>query len=358
MKNVVPIFLIAVFLLATFTLLTLSPEKQPRPPRPVKLATSSWKPFVSPHLVEHGPIARVVSETVRRMGYRPELIVSSWDVMAEQVDRLEVLGAFPLIRTRSRDERYVFSDPLVEFEYVLFYYRPRLGEPETVRTAEDLRSRRFGLVRGYEVWPDLAEIIPSFVDFDSAEQAFAALAAGEIDFLPEGRAAGLAMLHSADVPYSADDFEFLTASQNPLFGATVSLRLISAKGRESRDFMTAFNDALAEVKKTTVYREAMARIESYGRERSRVRLSPIDVGTGIRAWEDPRRVPFLRIPAGSGAVVLQWPPGYRSPQAPDATEPPSPVPEYAQVKLLDGPLAGRVVYVDARTLTLQSTSQP
>jgi len=321
-----------------------APNSTPRPARPIKLATGTWEPFVGPNLEGGGPIGQVVAETIQRMGYEPELSFSSWDLTLDRTRRAEVLGAFPFIRSAERDARYVFSDSILAFEYVLFYHKPRLPNPDAIRSVEDLAEYRVGKVVGYDVWPALEAAVPAFITLETSTAAFRALARGDIDFLPEGRIPGLATIRGPDLRADASEFGFLDATDHPMFGATEGLHFLMPRSREARTFLNGFNAALAEVKETALYREAEAQLRGAAPPMEVVELRPIPGAaypTVVPA--EGEATPFA-VPLGTRAMVLAWPPRF----TPQGTAPPG----RCTVKLLNGPQRGRVVLVDVRAVTL------
>ncbi len=320
------------------------PDMNSQPARPIKIATGTWEPFVGPSLEGGGPVGRIVTETIRRMGYEPQLSFASWDLTLEQTRRAEVFGAFPLIRSAARDSLYAASDTILTFEYVLFYHKPRISNPEALRTAENLAQYRVGRVAGYDVWPALEAAVPAFVTLETSTAAFRALARGDIDLLPEGRIPGRAILRGPDIRADANEFGSLDATDHPMFGATEGLHFLMPRGRVARDFLDDFNATLAEVKTTALYREAEAQLRGMAPPMEEVELRPVAgeaYPTVVAVGGDA--APFA-VPLGTRAVVLAWPPAF----TPQGTAPPG----RCTVKLLNGPQRGRVVLVDVRAVVL------
>jgi polar amino acid transport system substrate-binding protein len=349
MKKLLPIFLLVLILSAGYLAIRMVPANNPRPARPIKLATGTWEPFIGPNLEENGPIASIVSETLQRMGYEPELSFSSWSLTLDQTRRAEVIGAFPFISSRGRRELYDFSDPIVEFEYVLFFNTSRIQNPEDIRTAEDFaRSNyRFGKVAGYEVWPELASAVTEFREYDTSLDAFRALARGEIDFLPEGRLPGLAIIQGPDILADANQFGILGAPDNSLLWATEEVYFLMPKSNESQKFLNAFNVALAQVKETPLYREVQAQVAGTSSQAELVELRPIPGETYITVIAASDETTQFHVPLGTRAIVIEWPESYSG-----QGEMQSGQPIYCKVKLLNGPQQGRVVLVDSSAISL------
>ena len=324
--------------------LRIAPDNTSQPARPIKIATGTWEPFVGPNLEGGGPLGRIVAETMQRMGYEPQLSFSSWDLTLNQARRAEVFGAFPFIRSAERDALYAFSDSILTFEYVLFFHKAHIPHPDSIRSAADLADYRVGIVKGYDVWPALAAAVAEFDTLETSVAAFRALARGEIDFLPEGRLPGLALLEGPEVRADANAFGFLDATHHSAFGATEGLHLLMPKSREARNFLSAFNTALAEVKKTALYRAAEAQLRGTAPSMEVVELRPVTGEAYPTVVADGSAGASFAVPLGTRAVVLAWPPDF----TPQGDAPPG----RCKVKLLNGPQRGRVVLVDVRAVTL------
>jgi ABC-type amino acid transport substrate-binding protein len=282
------------------------------------------------------------------MGYRPEVTFTSWDVILDQTSRVEVLGAFPFIASEERRERYELSDPILEFDYVLFYYRPHVMQPETLQTAEDFRAAgyRFGKVEGYDVWSELEAAEFEFREYPTREAAFRALVYGEIDFLPEGLQVGTVITRGSDVIADAEFFGYLDARENALLGATEELHLLLPKTDSARRLLDRFNAELQQVKETAVYSEALLEINLVGQEPDEVILQPVpgEAFITVEASDDQNYL----VPAGSRGIVIAWSTAFDTPFTGSVDDM-----QLVTIKLLNGPLTGRVVQVDARAVQLE-----
>jgi len=320
------------------------PDTPSRPARPIKIATGTWEPFVGPTLEGGGPVGMIVAETMQRMGYAPQLSFSSWDLTLEQTGRAEVFGAFPFIRSADRASRYAFSDSILTFEYVLFYHKPHLPTPDTLRAAADLATYRVGLVAGYDVWPALASAVAAFDTFKTSTAAFRALARGDIDFLPEGLLPGLAIIRGPDIHVDATEFGYLDRTAHPWSSATEGLHLVMPRSSEARTFLDAFDATLKAVKQSPLYSEAIGGLRGTEPPMEVVALRPVSGEAYPSVVAASGEAASFAVPPGTRALVLAWPPAFR----PRGSAPPG----RCKVKLLNGPQRGRVVFVDVRAVTL------
>lgn len=456
MSKALPFILIGVILVAGLAALRMGPGQNVRPARPIKVATARWEPYLAPELEGNGPVARIVTATLRRMHYEPQYSFSNWEMALDQTERSEVLLTFPFTPTEQRKELYKISDPILRFEYVLFYYKDHLKDPEKYQRKEDFQGKRFGMIRGYEVWNDLQDVIfpkeykkskshegfdlrlissrqpadmprngrklvvvkqtsgedrkaalsfrifdadgkrivdthqsglsneeceatsrdidilkcqlqPLWEDqkqelfekqkprlltliwsivsykltlYDSGAAAFQALAGNEIDFLPEGRIAGLAVIQGRDVRDAAGSFDYLKADNNQLLTAERPLCVLAANGSESEKFIDEFNKKLQVVKTSTLYRLAKAEIDDH-RQDDLVELRPRSDQSAVSVRTETGVGHFF-VPPGTRALVLKWPAFYDNPhETLDTSDD-----ESCRVKLLNGPRRGEVIQVD------------
>ncbi|AVT40257.1 hypothetical protein C6W10_31680 [Plantactinospora sp. BB1] len=310
------------------------------PARPVLVSSGAWAPFVGPELPEGGPVAELVVEVLNRSGYRPEIRYTSWSLAEEQVRSGATVGMFPLVGSASRRADLLLSDPLVDFEYVLFYNR-RAGQPK-VSSAAELGALRVGGITGYDYWDELESAVGDFVEFPSTLEGFRALDAGRIDLLAEGLLPGRAALTDPAFAGDVGDFGHLQGD-DPLVHSVEGLYFMMVDSAEAATVMREFNRVLAELRGSEEYAEIVADLNPSAQRE--VTLDPVG-GTGLVELLDERGNLVLLAPQGTRARVLDWPAEFV------ARAGPSPGPILVEVKLTNGPAQGRVLHVDARALRL------
>lgn len=329
--------LLAAVLVVALTRLSLSPTQ---PARPVVLASGSWEPFVGPDLPGDGPLARIVTEVLQREGFDPQVRFSSWDLADERTERGQVFGSFPWIGSQARQERYLLSDDLFTFRYALFYSQDAFPEPPQIDDRSDLEQLNVGIVSGYDVWDELEDAVDEFAEYPTAEAAFDALNRGDIDLLPEGLLPGRAIAEER-----APRVQVVDQEGDGLLGATERLYFMMPRTPEAAEFMPRFNDALAEVKQTQLYADVEVAL---GSTSNVVELAPAAADELVVLLEHADAdAPHLLAPPGTTALVLEWPAAF-------TTGPAGPADDdvFVEVRVLDGPARGRVVFVDARSIRL------
>ncbi|MFC7618728.1 substrate-binding periplasmic protein [Microlunatus sp. GCM10028923] len=308
------------------------------------ITSGPWAPFVGPDLPDGGPVAQIVTQVLQSEGYQPEIRFTTWSLALDATKRGENYGSFPFASSGERRADYYLSDPLINFDYVLFYDKAR--KPAAVDQPEDLRELRIARIAGYDYWPELEEAVTEFIPFNSSLEAFQALARGEVDLVPESRLSGQAVLADPGFAYDSGRFDHLDYSKNPLLGSVGGMHFMFPKQRDSEKLLSRFNEALASYKKTDEYRALTAGLTD-GAAGDEVTLHPHD--DGLVSLIDPRSKSILVTPTGTRALVLDWPEPFvtGSPNQPTKSI-------MVPVKVLDGPATGRVLEVDARSLQLRT----
>lgn len=307
-----------------------------RPDRPITIATAEWAPYVGEDLPNGGPLARIVQLTLAREGYRATVDFSTWDLALGSARQGQAFAAFPLVASEERDAGFVYSDPLVEFEYVLFHdTTQQLPSLEDASALADLRVAR---IAGYDYWPELDEAVGEYLEYDTSAAAFSALAAGEVDIVPEGRLAGQALLMSPDLGLDATRFLPIEGDA-PWLRSTQALHLLVADTSSGRALVRDFNESLGAVKETPEYRSLVASLQP-ATTSEQVVIGMPDGSVAALLDEAGGRVATL--PRGTRATVLTWPEDDGSTEAE----------LLVQVKVTSGPARGQVGYVDLTAIEL------
>lgn len=311
---------------------------------PLRLTSGSWAPYVGPDLADDGPVAKLVVEALRRAGYSPEVDFTSWSVAEQQVDDGTSNGVFPLVGSQQRRSRLRLSDKITDFQYVLFYKRG--AHERRITSAADLSGQRVGRIAGYDYWTELDSAVTTWVDCRTALECFEYLAAGKVDLVAEGLLAGDAVL--ADPAFSGDQAEFdHVRDNNPWARSTEGLYLMMGNASGSAEVIRAFNRELAKMHDSGEQDRILAEVQGAALEQ--VGLAPTG-DSGLVELMDPRGRVVLLAPQGTRAQVMQWPAEFGGVGVSLRRR------ILVQVKIVNGPARGRVLYVDARALRLGQPS--
>lgn len=327
---------------AAVLIVTLGLRASPASPaRPIVVSSSAWAPYVGPDLPDGGPVTSLMTEVLSRAGYRPEVQFTSWSLVEQRVTSGVSAGAFPLVASADRASRFLYSEPLVEFDYVLFY-NTRRGTP-VIEHPEDFDELRVGAVSGYDYWDEITDAVDDrWIEYGTALEGFEALAAGEIDLLAEGLVSGQAVLTSPEFTGDASDFDHVRG-EGPLVHSVQGVHFMTARTDESAELVEAFDAALAELRSTGEYDELVGGL-----------AAPADQLVELVPFGDSGLVELLRAdgevmllaPRGTRATVITWPDEL-------TTSVDGPGTPLVEVKITNGPATGRVAHVDARAVVLE-----
>lgn len=316
-----------------------------QPAKPVIVLSGSWAPYVDPDLPGGGPVNILLGDVLERIGYAPTTSFTSWSRAEEKVRQQEALGAFPFVGSARRQDTFEVSAPIMDFQYVMFAGRTAAGAD--IRDAADLRAYKIGFIKGYDYWPELHRAVDEFTEFDTSLEAFEALAAGTIDLLPEGLAPGRAVLRSPGFLGDAGAITQLDAKGNDLLASTQSLHFIMPRRKGSAALMARFDAALSRLQGQDEFRSIVASLD--GEQVDDAVLRPARPGQLIDLV-DPSSDTTLVTPSGTSVRVTAWPDEYSvgfTGKAPDDLR--------VEVKLLTGPLQGRVLLARAVDVQLEET---
>lgn len=161
----------------------------------VRIGTGDWVPYVDQQREDGGALARLARHIFTAAGYQVEFVYYPWDRNLLMLEQGNLDAAMPYICTKARQRISTCSDAVVRGEVVLFQRKDQTLDWQQV---EDLKAFRIATTLGYSYGPQ----------FDTALQAgqlkveqsgkedtgFRLLELGRVDFYPQDRAVGYAML--------------------------------------------------------------------------------------------------------------------------------------------------------------------
>lgn len=294
----------------------------PRAAQSVQVITSDWQPYVDTTVDQGGAVGEIVVSVLAGSGYNAQVAYDTWNSGLDRVNQGTAFGIFPMVKSESRSEVFEYSDPLVDYSYVLFKRRGT-EVPEAVLSG-DLSGMRVGVIDGYDYWPELDESGATFKDYPTTVAGFEALSNDEVDFVAESDIVGNATLKGQKFDGDAHEFD-IVRGDNPALSSTDSVYFLIRKSKLSGDVMKKFNEALAEYKRTERYGELVANLEG-------TTDTVTFAGESLINVESDTGEPLGTVPPGITGRVLQWPADLKPG-------------EMLRIKMLDGPLSGRIGFV-------------
>jgi len=346
---------LAVVITAGFGLLALWP-RPPAPPQPVNLVTSEWEPYVVPDRDDGGPLGALVSRVFQSAGYLPRMEFTSWPDAQERVASQSAVAAFPFIETAERRQRFHVSDPVTTFRYALFHRAD--GEVTEERLArwsmgegEDL-GWVLGAIDGYELWESLDEIASVDRWYESQQAAFAALAAGEIDLLPEGDIVGFDFLNSTEVGIDASTIVASETRDGVLADSEQELRILAPRNPEGARLIRRVNAAIETLTDQGVIDDYGAQLAELDRDST---TGTRVVTVGMTTATDATGRSFMLAP-GTSATVTDWPDSFVDGFGGGLDS--LPARATVEVKIGNGPSRGRLLRVDVEAIRIDEVEAP
>lgn len=344
--------LLALFGLA-LAILAIFPRPT-KPAQPIRVHTGEWPPYVSGSRPDHGPVGHLVRDIFRRAGYRPELVFTSWSRAQSALDDGTAIAAFPFIATTDRSTRFHITDPFLSFDYTLFYRHQGTVTEEALRawnpeTAPPAPGWRLGVVEGYQLWSSLGQAIEPTHTFDHTAAAFEALASGEIDLVAESRLVGQRVLADPTVPVDAS---LVATAPGALTTSEQQLHILTPRTTAGLRLVEKLNHAIASLRnegRLAETRDQLSTPPSTDTPPSTV------IVTDVTVARDAEGNTF-RLPRGTRGVVLAWPPAFIRPldQATPAQKSTSTT---CKLKLINGPLRGRILTVGVASIEILTQKQ-
>lgn len=301
----------------------------PKATKSIEIVTSDWEPYVTTQSEKGGPVGEMVAAVLERSGYRSHVVFASWENGLAKVSDGNAFAVFPMVKSQDRKDNFEYSDPLVGFTYVLFHRKDKSISEQVLNG--DLHDARVGKIEGYDYWDALENSGANFQSFPTTLAGFEALQRGEIDFLAESELVGAATLEGEN--FRGDSSDFGTVPRlAPAHSSQDYVYFVMKKGKDSARVIESFNRALAEYKTTVQYEEMH---KSLDRKIERARLA----GDKLVEVKDLSGRVMGEVPSGAQLRVLAWPTEYRRGNQ-------------VRVKLLEGPLVGRVGAVNLENVVI------
>ncbi len=325
------------------------------------VVTGEWAPFTSEYMEDDGLLTALVTEVLRGMDRAPEYEFLPFSVALDKAAEGKAIGTFPWFSNAERAERFVYSEPIIGVEYVIFVNPASPAASAT--TFEDLKGLKTARVEGYaygkfdcfldygdaacppEPKPPKRKSEPEVVPAASEFLAFQMLAKGKIDYVAASRAVGKSLIRRA---FSLDDQPKFRILDAPELRWPINVHFLFSKNRaDAKDLKQAFDKALAEVKASGRVAALRQRLdwEEHWRRNLVVLGDPSGGGliTGHPQLGDSE---FVVLPRGTRGVVLRWSSHFRGTAA--AADDPA----MSYIQLVNGPLRGTRLWVRDELISL------
>ncbi|WP_371136100.1 substrate-binding periplasmic protein [Pseudomonas sp.] len=207
----------------------------------VRIGTGDWVPYVDQQREDGGALSRLVRDIFKAAGYQVELVYYPWDRNLLMLEQGGLDAVMPYICNSARQRVSTCSDAVVKGEVVLFQRKDRALDWQHV---EDLKAFSIATTLGYSYGPQFDAAVQNgqlqVQQSGKEDTGFRLLELGRVDFHPQDRAVGYAMLRRMFTPEAR-----AAITHNPRLLNTEPLHLLFRKGDAKADQLRkVFNSGL------------------------------------------------------------------------------------------------------------------
>jgi len=208
----------------------------------VRIGTGDWVPYVDQHREDGGALTRLVRDIFAAAGYQVEFIYYPWDRNLLMLEQGSLDAVMPYTCTSARQQVSACSEPIVRGEIVLFQRKDRALDWQAI---EDLKAFSIATTLGYSYGPQFDTALQSgqlqVQQSGKEDTGFRLLSLGRVDFHPQDRAVGYAMLRRLFSPA-----ERAQITHNPRSLNTEPLHLLFRKNdAQANQLREVFNAGLS-----------------------------------------------------------------------------------------------------------------
>jgi len=302
---------------------------------PIKIITNTWAPYINEANAPEGSAASIVNLLATELATEIEWQYIPYDLSFQLVKRDRAQLAFPFFKTPQRAEEVNFSEPVFSATSHLYF---NLQHMTLEQSSGDLRDKKIGRVSGYSYGQSIDALLKGATVFGSEHAALQALFNHDIDLLPmtEG-----VMAHTLRSQFPE---RVQLIRKRPGISDQSSLHLIAPKTEAGQQTISAFNQALAELRALN--------IDSLNVEPVQL-PKPLDLAQLITAEGYPAILgqsrnsngngDYYTLPQGTRVIVIEWSDRIINPSATDRIY--KNMMDLSRVVVLNGPHVGRELFV-------------
>ena len=161
----------------------------------VRVGTGDWVPYVDQQREDGGALSRLVRDIFKASGYQVEFVYYPWDRNLLMLEQGNLDAVMPYVCSAARQRVSTCSDAVVKGEVVLFQ---RADQQLDWSSIEDLKRFRIATIHGYSYGPQFDAAVQNgqlqVQQSGKEDTGFRLLELGRVDFHPQDRAVGYAML--------------------------------------------------------------------------------------------------------------------------------------------------------------------
>ncbi len=197
----------------------------------VRVGTGDWVPYVDQQRKDGGALSRLVRDIFKAAGYQVEFVYYPWDRNLLMLEQGGLDAVMPYICSKSRQRFTACSDAVVAGDVVLFQ---RSDQQLAWTRFGDLKTFRIATTLGYSYGTEFDAALDAgqlqVQQHGKEDTGFRLLSLGRVDFHPQDRAVGYAMLRRL---FSEQERALIT--HNPRILHAEPLHLLFRKGDAKAD---------------------------------------------------------------------------------------------------------------------------
>lgn len=197
----------------------------------VRVGTGDWVPYVDQQREDGGALSRLVRNIFKVAGYQVEFVYYPWDRNLLMLEHGNLDAVMPYSCNNVRQRVSTCSNAVVKGEVVLFQRKDRTLDWQNV---QDLKAFSIATTLGYSYGPQFDAGVQSgqlqVQQSGKEDTGFRLLELGRVDFHPQDRAVGYAMLRRMFPPE-----ERAVITHHPRVLNTEPLHLLFRKGDARAD---------------------------------------------------------------------------------------------------------------------------
>ncbi len=323
------------------------------------ITTTDWPPYVDG--TSEGIATAVVTQALRGMRREPRVVYLP-NFQAAFDAGPSVFGVYPLLASPERERDYLFSDPIMDFEYIVVVHADNLAAFSDITELRDLRQFSTRRVKGYSYGP-----LDPFLREDPAPLPSQVVALQllldedeRIDYVAISR---LHFQWLLDTEFFNDqhNFAILDRPNQDQLRWSIDLHLLIHKDRENAaEELRQFNDSLAQIRATRLPERLKRRARDDTRDRHFVMLTDPAAFSLVTArlpesasasCDTARNGGSVTVPRGTRAIVLDWSDNFEGQHSLSVN---SQLQALSKVRVLNGPLKDEVVCVQSMFIELST----
>lgn len=212
----------------------------------VRVGTGDWLPYVDQQRADGGALPRLVRSIFESAGYQVEFVYYPWDRNLLMLEHGSLDAILPYLCSTARQRVSTCSEPVVRGDVVLFQ---RADQTLNWSRVEDLAAFRIATTLGYAYGPQFDEAVARNVlrvqQSGKEDTGFRLLSLGRVDFHPQDRAVGYAMLNRL---FSAEERQQITHHPTRLHSDPLHV-LFRKNDPRAETLLHVFNEGLQRLKR-------------------------------------------------------------------------------------------------------------